>query len=182
MFIRQHFIGVRIAHLVATFSILILAATGMSQSSSPAPTVKDFYKFSDAHSDLFNRRHIELRKRWYTPRLYRIFREELQRQTDMLKSHPTDKPFFGDGLDFRPRDEKCQANGRTYGFAQMIGEQFIRHNVATVEVRWAYPLVCHDGPVRYRLVLRKVGGRWLIDDLIYDDGSSLALATKNHRY
>lgn len=156
-------------------AILVVAFTGtvLPQTTGPAETVKAFYKFSNARSALFNRKHIESRKRWYSPDLYRLFLEELREEEAFLKQHPTEKPFFGDGLDFRPLNEPCEANGKRYRRSQSIARTEVGSNRAYVDVEFAYPKACKEEPIVYRVHLKRVGGKWLIDDWTYSSGMTL---------
>lgn len=154
--------------------IVVSGAMGaLAQGRSPYQTVKIFYEFSIARPSVFNRQHIEARKRWYTHDLYRLFLEELQEQEANLKAHPTDKPFFGDGLDFEPLHELCQAGGRSHAYTRRIGKASVEGKSAYVDVTFSYPQACNIPADVWRVKLEKVGGRWLLADWIYSDGSSL---------
>ena len=154
--------------------VLLCAGTTLSQTLGPAATVQAFYKFSNEHSAIFNRKHIELRKRWYSPELYRLFLEDLREEEAFLKQHPDEKPFFGDGLTFRPLDEPCEAEGKTYQRSRRITRTEAGKNRAYVDVKFAYPNVCTEEAIVYRVNLRRFGRRWLIDDLTYPSGKTLA--------
>jgi len=164
-----------------TFLILLLAAAAFSQIRGPAETVTAFYKYSNARSTIFDRRHIESRKQWYTPEFYTAFRTLLRKDQGQLKKHPTDKPFFGDGLDFRPLNEACDVNGKQYYRRRSIGRTIIKKNRADVDVRFAYPKSCTIEPIVWRIRLWKVSGKWLIADQIYEDGSTLTKDMSEHR-
>lgn len=153
--------------------ILLFATAALSQAAGPAQTVRAFYGFSNARSSVFNRKHIESRKRWYTPELYRLFLEALRKENAFQKQHPDEKPFFGDGLDFRPLQEPCQANGKTYDRSQSITRTEVKDSRAYVDVKFAYPKACTEEPIVYRVQLKKLSGRWLIDDWTYSDGTTL---------
>lgn len=172
----------RVRTVLAVTVVLICAASALSQTSEPAETVRAFYRFSNARSPIFNRRHIESRKRWYTPALYRLFREELRKQTDFLKQHPDEKPFFGDGLDFRPLHESCQANGKSYPRSQSISRTEVTGQSANVDVKFAYPQACSEEPIYYRVQLKKLNGKWLIDDWSYTSGVTLTREMKGNKY
>ena len=167
--------------LIAIF-VLLCGATALSQTLGPAATVQAFYKFSNARSAVFDRKHIESRKRWYSPDLYQLFLEELRKEEAFLKKHPGEKPFFGDGLSFRPLDEPCQANGRSYQRSQSITRTETGKNRSYVEVKFAYPTPCTEEPIFYRINLRKLRGRWLIDDLTYSNGMTLAREMRENQY
>ena len=162
--------------------VLISAGSAFSQTVGPAQTVRAFYEFSEARSPVFNRKHIELRRRWYTPELYRLFLEELRKEQVFLKQHPNEKTFFGDGLDFRPLDEPCAANGKEYRRSRSTSRTQAGKNRAYVDVKFAYPDICTEAPIVYRVNLKKVRGRWLIDDWTYSSGKTLTQEMKENKY
>jgi hypothetical protein len=168
--------------VLITLAILVSSLTVSAQA--PDATVRAFYAYSNARSNIFNRRHIELRKKWYTPMLYQAFLNQLAEDEAHLKAHPTDKPFFGDGLDFRPLDEPCEVGDRSYKRVQSIVRSQTMTTRAEVDVKFAYPSTCTSGgdPIIYKVKLRKLGGKWLIDDWVYDDGSTLVGDMKGHKY
>ena len=166
------------------FLFFLSAATALPQNLGPTETVRAFYKFSNARSSIFSKRHIELRKQWYTPHLYKAFLEQLQEDQTHLKKHPTDKPFFGDGLAFRPLDEACEANGKHYSRYQTVTRTDIQRSRAYVDVTFAYPKACTTDTesIVYRVDLRRINGKWLIDDWTYSDGSTLTRDMREHKY
>jgi hypothetical protein len=168
--------------LVIIVAIASLAA--VAQNTSPDATVRAFYAYSNARSSTFNRRHIEQRKKWYTPALYAALLAQLAEDEAHLKAHPTDKPFFGDGLDFRPLDEPCLVGDRSYKRVQSIYQSQMTPSRADVEVKFAYPSACTTGgePIIYKVNLRKVSGTWLINDWTYDNGATLVGDMKSHKY
>ena len=165
-----------------TFLILIFTAAAIAQTSGPAETVKAFYKYSNARSSTFNKRHIESRKQWYTPALYRAFVAHLRDQQAFLKKNPTDKPFFGDGLDFRPLDEPCEASGKSYWRSQSISRVSTGKTRSYVDVKFAYPKACTEEPIYYRVNLQKISGKWLIADWTYSSGMTLTREMKENKY
>ena len=169
--------------ILVVFCIAAAVASAVhAQSLDPLQTVKAFYKYSDARSDLFDRRHIESRKQWYTHRLYQAFDSQLARDRAYLRKHPSDKPFFGDGLDFKPLNERCEAGGKYYSRSESLGRQRLTGSRAQVDAIFTYPKACSIEPVHYRFKLIKLQGRWLIDDLVYPDGSTLTGSMRQHRY
>jgi hypothetical protein len=165
------------AMLLSTSSIAISA-----QAVGPEEAVKAFYLYSNARSSTFNSRHIESRKQWYTPSLYRAFRSQLAKDRAHVKANPTDKPFFGDGLDFKPVDEPCEANGRSYRRTQSVSRRDIRKTRAFIDVKFAYPKACDIEPEHYRVGLRKINGKWLIDDWTYSSGMTLRREMRENKY
>lgn len=173
--------------LVLGFVTVMVLATTLSirtQSLGPTETVRAFYTFSNARSSTFNRRHIAVRRSWYTPALYQAFLNQVSEDEAYLKKNPTDKPHFGDGLTFRPLDEPCQMGERTYKRIQRVGRTEITGTRADVEVTFAYPKACtmELAPIVYHVKLQKTGGRWLIDDWVYEDGSTLVGDIKRANY
>lgn len=164
------------------FTLLLTAITGFSQNTGPRETVEAFYKFSNARSSVFNNRHIELRKQWYTPALTRAFQAQLRKDRAYLKANPTDKPYFGDGLTFRPLDEPCEANGRSYDRRQSITRVAGGKTRHYVDVRFAYPKTCGIEAITYRVNLQLVGGKWLISDWTYSDGSTMTREMREQKY
>lgn len=162
--------------------LLIPASAAFSQSRGPAETVKAFYAYSNARSSTFNKRHIESRKKWYTPALYKAFVAHLRDQQAYLKKNPTDKPYFGDGLDFRPLDEPCEANGKSYNRAQSISRVSNGKARSYVDVKFAYPKACTEEPIYYRVNLQKVNGKWLIADWTYSSGMTLTREMRENKY
>jgi hypothetical protein len=133
------------------------------------PTVREFYRFHLAHKDIFNEREVARRFRFLTPRLQKLFNAELQRQRLYLKKYPGNKPYF-EGLPFTPI-EFCPSK---YG----IGAAQIKGQTATVGVNFVSgKFSACDGKeetkIFYKVALRKIGGKWLIDDVVYDDGETL---------
>ena len=161
--------------LFVAFFVLMASSITLSQNLGPTETVRAFYKYSNARSSIFNKRHIELRKQWYTPDLHKFFLAELKETEELLKQHPTDKPPYGDGLTFRPLDEPCDENGKHYRRYQTITRTDIQKLRSYVDVTFAYPKACTTDTesIVYRVSLRRINGKWLIDDWTYPDGSTL---------
>lgn len=164
------------------FLVLVSAAAAFAQTPGPAETVRAFYKHSNARSSIFNKRHIESRKQFYTPALYNLFLLELKKEKAMLKTHPTDKPFFGDGLTFRPTDEPCDADGRSYDRTRSLGRVSTGKTRSYVDVKFAYPKACNIEPISYRVNLQKIGGKWLISDWTYSSGMTLTREMRENKY
>src|SRR5215211_1409693 len=61
---------------------LVAVACAVAQGSDPRSVVEEFYRFDTAHSQVFNRRNIEARKRWFTDVLQFYFEKELTRQRE----------------------------------------------------------------------------------------------------
>lgn len=152
------------------FSIILLlfASNIFGQKTTPDETVREFYKFHLAHQNILNAQEIKRRQRFFTPRLQKLFADELKRQTLYLQKHPDDKPFF-EGLPFQPI-EFCS---KDYNVENARIEQL----TATVKINFVYgksSCKASDGTkIFYEMSLQKINGKWLIDDVKYDDGKTL---------
>lgn len=168
--------------LFVAIMVALIAVPAYSQNRGPADTVKAFYRFSSARSNVFDRRHIESRKSWYTNELYQLFLDQLKKDEANLRAHPTDKPFFGDGLDFEPLHELCNAGGKSYPYSRRVGRSQMKGESAYVEVTFSYPTACTEPAIVWRVELKRVGGKWLIADWIWPEGSSLAADMKANNF
>jgi hypothetical protein len=95
--------------LYKVFIVICVFASSSTAQNSPHGAVEQFYRFDGTHSQIFNRRNIDARRRWFTDTLYYQLRNELKRQIVFERENPGAKPHFGDGLPFRPWDETCQS-------------------------------------------------------------------------
>lgn len=157
-----------------------LGTQAFGQSSDPTATVAGFYKYDWSHSQIFNRRNLDARRRWLSPMLYKLFREELVKEQKLLAEHPTDKPYFGDGFPFQPLHEACTANGKSYTFLYSVGSAKFKGRKSLVDVRFFYPKQCSEDPTIFVLELVKVGNVWLIDDILYASGDRLSESMRNN--
>lgn len=165
-------------------AITVLTAAALAQQSTPKAAVESFYKFDRSHSQIFNRRSIEARKAWFSPELYRLFQIELRREAAFLRTNPSDKPYFGDGLPFQPLDEACTSGRRSFRRGLTIKQEFERRTHAAATATFAYPRACRDGgePIVYTIGLIRVKGRWLIDDVNYGEDTTLKQRLKRKEY
>jgi len=106
--------------------------------------------------------------------LYRLLKTELKREADFLRKNPGDKPHFGDGLPFRPLDETCDVGRKKLHKKITFKTVQIRVRTATVNVAFAFPRPCEtpDKSI-YVFSMKRIANRWMIDDVTYDDGSTL---------
>jgi hypothetical protein len=149
----------------ALFFVIGLGGTAYSQS--PSAAVAAFYKYDGSHSQTFNRRNIDARRRWLADPLYKLLLNELRREREYLKQNPTDKPHFGDGLPFRPLDEACELNGKAYHRRIRVGKVSVKGDIGNVDVYFEYSKACKLDPILYAVHVGKVKGRWLIEDILY---------------
>jgi hypothetical protein len=154
--------------------LVLLSVSAFAQRQSASEFVREFYRFHLSHENIFNEREVARRRRFFSPRLQLLFDAELRREKAYLKKNPTDKPFFGDGLPFTPI-EFCRKDYR-------VGETQTGKRATLVNVNLVYGKSSCDADdgtkLLYKIVLVKIGGKWLIDNLIYDDGTTLGQAFK----
>jgi hypothetical protein len=168
MFLRRS----QFALILAIVSITAISALG--QKTGPKETVAAFYKYDSANSQVFDRRNIDARKRWFSSELYKLFLKEIERENVYLAKNPTDKPHFGDGLPFRPLDETCDLNGKSFRRTISYGTVTVKGDLANVDVYFKYPKGCKIPDVLYAVNMSKERARWVIDDIRYiADNSSL---------
>jgi hypothetical protein len=153
---------VSLASLLALFSIASYA-----QAAGPKSAATAFYKFDRANSQVFNRRNIDARKRWFSDELYKLFLNEIVLEKAFLIKNPADKPHFGDGLPFQPLDEECELNGRKHRRTISYGQETIKGVVGNVDVYFKYPKGCNLPDILYALNMEKQRGRWVISDVRY---------------
>jgi hypothetical protein len=149
--------------------VLVLLSTNVfAQKQDAAAVVQSFYKFHLSHEGIFNKREVSRRYRFFTPRLRQLFNAELKRQRNYQKKYPDNKPYF-DVLPFQPI-EFCEKDYR-------VGAVQTARQTASVRVNFVYgksSCDANDGTrISYRILLLKTSGKWLINDVVYDNGSTL---------
>ncbi len=146
-------------------------AQNRADKSRAVETVKVFYQFHLTQKNAFSQKEISRRQRFFAPKLQQLFKAELKRQKNYLKKYPDTKPYF-EGLSFEPI-EFCPNDYR-------VGAARITRQSAAVKVSFVYSkssCSANDGTeISYKIILSKIAGNWFIDDVIYDDGSSLTKA------
>ena len=158
------------------------SATVIQARSSPLAAVKAFYAYDRSHSQVFNRRNIEARRRWFDDALYKLLLKELDREREYLKQNPTDKPHFGDGLPFQPPDEMCEVGGKKYRRQLQYGAVTVKEDTGNVDVRFVYPTPCKIEPVLYAIHMTKIKGRWLIENVLYPGSRTLVEDLEREEY
>jgi hypothetical protein len=161
---------------------LMLIAAGVS-AQTPKGVAESFYKYDRSHSQIFSRASIEVRKKWFSPELYRLFLFELKRESAYLKKNPADKPFFGDGLPFRPYDETCKLKGRNARRTVRIVRAWQKGSRAVVTANFFYPKGCTEGDsVVYTIGMVRSKTGWVIDDVNYGEDTSLKQRLNRKEY
>lgn len=143
-----------------------------AQQSSPKAAIIAFYAFDGKNSQIFNRKNIDARKRWFSDELYKLFLKELDREAQYLKINPTDKPHFGDGLPFRPLDEACLIKAKSYRRTITYGQVTVKGDLGNVDVKFKYPKGCNISDILYAINMEKEKGRWVISDIRYFPGDT----------
>jgi len=171
--------------LASIVAALVCASHSFAQTT-PRAALEAFYKYDRSHSQTFNRKNIEARKRWFSAELYNLFLNELKREATYLKKNPTDKPFFGDGLPFQPLKEKCEAG---FDRGLVIKQDFVRGNRAAATANFAYPKACGGDPsaewkvpVVYTIGVVKTRSGWVIDDINYGEDTTLKQRLQRKEY
>jgi len=162
---------------------LFMAVAAAGQSSTPKAAAEAFYRYDQAHSQVFTRAAVEARKKWLSPDLYRLFHYELKRQAAYLKRNPNDKPYFGDGLPFQPLQENCDSGGRGAGRKLSIKQDFQKGDRSVVLAVFAYPKPCKD-PASVTFTIGLVRGKtgWQIDDINYGEDTTLKQRLNRKEY
>ena len=145
-----------------------VSAQSRAEKFRAVQAVEKFYRFHFSQKSIFNQREVSRRRRFFTPKLQQLFNAELKRQKIYSKKYPDDKPYF-EGLPFEPI-ELCPDDYR-------VGAAQTARQTASVKVNFVYSKSScdtNDGTqISYKILLSKISGKWLINDVIYDNGSTL---------
>ncbi len=159
------FVFISANFLFASYEIF---AQNQADELRAVQTVETFYRFHFSRNSIFNEKEIALRRRFFSQRLQRLLAAELKRERIYLNKYPTNKPFF-DVLPFQPI-ELCKKDYR-------VSTAQTTRRTAKVRVNFIYSKSscdANDGTqIFYKILLSKIAGKWLIDDVIYDNGSTL---------
>ncbi len=151
---------------------------GQTTQTSALQTAKEFYRLHFLRGDrmYFEPENIRRKREWLTPKLYRLILYEFRRGDDYAKAHPDPPPkAYFDGDVFTNAGSLPQVY-RVTGSKQEKGK-------ATVTV-WVY---WNDNTVgkmsrKIRVVMVQSQTRWLIDNLLYEDGKDLVTQLKRPSY
>ena len=157
--------------LVTFFSLVSISANGQKQT--PTMVVTAFYKYDRSHDTALTRQNVVARQKWLSPSLYRLLIAGANREAAFAKKHPDEKPYFGDGVWFQRPEEYVGENGKRCRQSASVVTETIRANSAVVKVRFLYPKPCDPSMEIYSVKLTKVGGKWLVDDVIAGTNGSL---------
>lgn len=163
--------------LITAFAVSVSA-----QKSGAAETVKSFYVFHNSRSGLFSLHEVNLRRKWFTAELYKLFVNELKREDEFTKKNPTEKPHYGDGFPLQPFSE-CVDGEKVIINTFEVEEISSDASKATVEVKFYSPEKCEKKLIdTYKVELVKVKNSWLINDWIYSDNTRLTDDLKRKDY
>ncbi|MFY9608682.1 MAG: DUF3828 domain-containing protein [Blastocatellia bacterium] len=158
--------------LVGTTLVLSLAVGfsafgyGSSPREAALSTARSFYRFHLAHNKDFTARNVQQRKRWLTPELYKLLIEELKREAEESKSNPDEAPYF-EGDPFTASQE--------YPDSFRVGKVDLEGELTKVTVTLLWSARTSRGRDKRDIVveMKSAGGRWLIADIINNDGTRL---------
>jgi hypothetical protein len=151
--------------IIFLLMIVLFSTNIFAQKQSATAFVQSFYRFHLTHEDIFNEKQVAIRRRFFTPKLQLFFKNELKREALYHKKYPENKPYF-EGLDFDPQ-EFCQTGYR-------IGNTKMNRLKAVVEINFKNDCDQRNNDLTvYKIELTKIGGKWLIDNVIFDDGETL---------
>lgn len=169
--------------ILLIFGIFALFSVSMAaQSNNPAAVVQAFYKFHRSHSEVFNSKELNIRKKWFSDELNKLFQYELKREDEFSKKYPDEKPFLGDGFPFEPVND-CSEAGQIYKNLYKISPATMVKNKSLVVIKFYAPKGCGgDLLATYKIELVKNRGKWLINDWRYDDERTLAGDLKRKDY
>lgn len=156
--------------IVILLNVVCLLTPAQQPARAALQRILGYEKTHDNSTDMsFNRRNIEIRRKWITPSLYRLYLIELAREERVAKERPDDKPYFGDGMDFGPLKESCTVGDKIYPQKFSLGRSRIISNYAYVRARFFYHPDCNGGddPTYYTFIFRKTGKVWLLDNIDY---------------
>lgn len=161
-------------------ALLLAAVIGHGQpiQETAMQTTKEFYwlHFLQGYQMYFEPKNIQRKRKWFTPKLYRLMLYEFRRETEYAKAHPDPplKPYFSG-------DVFTDAESLPQVFRVTKAKEEKDKAIVTVWVYW------NDNTVgkmkrKIQVVLLRSQTRWLIDNLLYDDGKDLVTQLKRPSY
>ena len=156
------------------FVLLVCSCSLAVAQSTPSDVVRKALSYDQLHDTVFNRENIDLRRKWMTHSLYRLFATELIREEREAKERPEDKPYFGDWAGFSAPSELCKVGEVIYPLRFSLSKTRFVGGLAYVRARFFYHFDCDHGQHRfYTFILRKVRSTWRIDNIDYGSNSTL---------
>jgi hypothetical protein len=154
--------------------------------STPRAVLQQVLRYEELHDNaddiIFNRRNIEIYRKWMTPGLYRLHLIEDAREKQEAKENPDDKPFFED-MTFSPMKELCKVHERTYPQRFSLSKSRVIGNLAYVRARFFYHQDCDYGNhTFYTFILKRIRSAWLVDDIDYGKNGTLRRALRREGF
>jgi hypothetical protein len=153
---------------VSFFCPFEIAAQKQAENRRALETVKTFYRFHFSHDRKFNRKQVRLRRKFLTAKLYAVLIDEIDRSEPYEKEYPGFKGFITE-LPFQP-EKLCRGDYRVRNAEVGRLKMMVRIDFVHSKSNCA---ATNGISVSYKVVLIKTGGRWLIDNVLYDNGSDL---------
>lgn len=173
----------RVSVVVLLFSLFIFNPNALAQRAnacSPRAAVEAFLRDHIASARRyrraeFNERNVKLWRPTITPELHDALLYELKRTDEFVKAHPGEKPHFEGGDPFVEFSDGYPNDFRILK-TDADGER------ATVQVKFSgrSPAGKWDATQTYEV--KRIEGRWLISDALYEDKSSLLKDLKRAEY
>ena len=163
----------------AAVQILCLASFFLTPGQrTPRASLQKVLRYEEMHDNardiIFDRRNIEIYRKWITPGLCRLYLIEVAREEREAKEHPDEKPYFGDGMTFCPMKELCRVRDKVFPQRFLLSKSRLIGNQAYIRARFFYHPDCDYGNhTFYSFILKKVGFAWLIDNIDYGKNGTL---------
>lgn len=165
----------RLYHIISLVGIaVVMSLTGsfssVARGSSPRDTAlstaRSFYRFHLAHNKDFSARNVQQRRRWLTPELYKLLLDELEREAQESRANPDEAPYF-EGDPFTASQE--------FPDSFRVGKVDLESELAKVTVTLLWSARTSRGRDKRDIVveMKRAGGRWLIADIVSNDGTRL---------
>jgi hypothetical protein len=143
-------------------------------ASSASAAVRSFFKFHLAHDMGFTEHNLRLRRRWLTPELYGLLRDELRRAAARAKSQPDEAPYI-DGDPFTDSQE--------YPNSFRLGKSVSSGGASVVQVVFVNagrtPREREERTVS--VTVSGSGARWLIGNVRSEGGEDLLTLLRKPR-
>jgi len=151
------------AFVIAGLPQSIAGAVEANGSAAMVSVVRSFYTFHLRNNKAFTVKNVQLRKRWFTPEFYQVLLGELKREAAESKAHPDEAPYI-EGDPFTESQE--------YPHAFQTGTPAIEGDSGKVPITLTWKWTGFK-PRKLEIRLKNTGGRWLIDDIVNGEGTSL---------
>lgn len=166
MILRRYLLKLVVASLIcaAAHSTPARATTQRTTNGAAATVVRAFFRYHLAHDMGFTRANIMRRQQWMTPELRRALMSEFSRMAAYSRTHPDEAPYInGDPF------SDAQDTPRTFRVGAATGDS----ETARVPVTFIWNTGNRaSDQTRCTVELRRIGGRWLINNIAYPSRNS----------